>query len=94
MAYEAKDIYGHISTLNPTISVGQQDAEEGLSLLLNAMHDEIVALKKAAGISTKANQAVTSAGEGWQVSGRQRGNFVKNRTQILKECRKTCSTVL
>lgn len=72
MAYEAKDIYGHISTLNPTISVGQQDAEEGLSLLLNAMHDEIVALKKAAGINTKANQAVTSAGEGWQVSGRQR----------------------
>jgi len=72
MAYEAKDIYGHISTLNPTISVGQQDAEEGLSLLLNAMHDEIVALKKAAGINTKASQAVTSAGEGWQVSGRQR----------------------
>ena len=74
MAYEAKDIYGHISTLNPTISVGQQDAEEGLSLLLNAMHDEIVALKKAAGINTKANQAVNSAAEGWQISGRQRGS--------------------
>lgn len=76
LAYEAKEVYSHISNLNPDISVGQQDAEEGLSLLLNAMHDEIVALKKAAGITTKEPPSVEAIGEGWQVSGRTKVAFL------------------
>ena len=38
---------------------GQHDAEEALSLLLNAMHDEIVTVRKAAGQTQKTVTTVT-----------------------------------
>ena len=65
MAYEPREVYNHISKLNPDLSDGQHDAEEALSLLLNAMHDEIVALSKAAGHKS----TITTNGGGDSVSG-------------------------
>jgi len=70
MAYEPREVYAHISKLNPDLSDGQHDAEEALSLLLNAMHDEIVALCKKAGYT---NSGTTSGdqdqmGDGWQTT--------------------------
>lgn len=53
MAYEPTGVYDRISELNSDLAEGQHDAEEALSLLLNAMHDEIVTVRKAAGQSTK-----------------------------------------
>lgn len=72
MAYEPREVYGHISKLNPDLSDGQHDAEEALSLLLNAMHDEIVALCKAAGhnptITTGTEIVPEQMGDGWQTT--------------------------
>ena len=53
MAYEPTGVYDRISELNSDLAEGQHDAEEALSLLLNAMHDEIVTVRKAAGQTQK-----------------------------------------
>ena len=69
-AYEPTGVYAQISKLNPDLTDGQHDAEEALSLLLNAMHDEIVTVRKAAGhtspgpITTVAPVAVNGLGDG------------------------------
>ena len=59
MAYEPTGVYDRISELNSDLAEGQHDAEEALSLLLNAMHDEIVTVRKAAGQTQKSVTTVT-----------------------------------
>ena len=68
MAYEPTGVYDRISELNSDLAEGQHDAEEALSLLLNAMHDEIVTVRKAAGqtqsktVTTVTEQVATVPG--------------------------------
>ena len=60
-------MYQQISKLNPDLTEGQHDAEEALSLLLNAMHDEIVTVRKAAGHTSPSSGAPlppTDTGDG------------------------------
>jgi len=60
-AYEPTGVYAQISKLNPDLTEGQHDAEEALSLLLNAMHDEIVTIRKAAGHTTATTTTTVMA---------------------------------
>ena len=75
-------MYAQISKLNPDLNEGQHDAEEALSLLLNAMHDEIVTVRKAAGVCRQVNGTAQvqpepeSAGDGWKTTTRS-GRSVK-----------------
>ena len=72
VAYEPTEVYAQISKLNPDMTDGQHDAEEGLSLLLNAMHEEILALCKAAGhnnsVTTAPDPPSEQMGDGWQMT--------------------------
>ena len=74
-------MYAQISKLNPDLNEGQHDAEEALSLLLNAMHDEIVTVRKAAGVCRQVNGTVPAkpepeSGDGWKTTTRS-GRSVK-----------------
>lgn len=62
-AFEPTGVYAQISRLNPDLNEGQHDAEEALSLLLNAMHEEIVKVRQKAGVvrSNTVNGAAAAA---------------------------------